>query len=183
MYNYPPLLAILLEPLSVLPCGWANVLWQSFSIASWLWSITWLTWDVYQHSGARRAVAVAAVMTFYLPIVNGFYEGQVHLILLAIFVTSFMLVERGHPYAAGAVLAFGVYLKYLPIVIIGYYVLRGQWRVALGASIGGAALGVFELLVGGPQLVIQSVLAIPPSLAVGTNLTLAAIVPLAAPIG
>ena len=176
-YIYQPLLALALEPFTYLPCSVANYLWQALCVAAWLGSVIWLSWDTYRRAGKGRALAVAFLMVCYLPVLNGFYEGQIHTLLLALFIASFALVERGYLKTAGALLAFGVFLKYLPIVMIGYYVVRGQWRVGLGALMGGLALGLVELLAVGPQLVGQSFLAIASGLGVANASTVATLLP------
>ncbi len=176
-YLYQPLLAVLLEPLTFLPCGWAIGFWQASGVIAWLGCAAWFTRRAFLRAGKARALAIAFIMTLYLPIMDGLLLGQIHLILLAIIVASLMLVERGWRRTAGALLAFGVFLKYLPIMLIGYYTLRGNWRVTQGAILGGVIMGIFEILVVGPQLVLESVRGASSGLRSAEPYTIAAHIP------
>ncbi|MGZ3668071.1 MAG: glycosyltransferase family 87 protein, partial [Ktedonobacterales bacterium] len=148
-YNNPPLLAMLLQPLTVLPCGEAFRLWRLISLAIWTGATLLIAWQVWQRCtqrGAplpRAALAAAFIVTLSTiayPVFDGLWLGQVHLLILGGLVLAWWLREHNQPVAAGLVLAVITVLKLLPAVLIVYFLLRRDWRVLVGAAVGSMLL-------------------------------------------
>lgn len=156
-YPYQPLLALLLEPFALLQCATALYAWWQLSFALWAVVTFWLARDAARQYGPGRGLLVGALCLIYRPIWNGLEYGQIHLLVLFLFVVASRLVARQRLQAAGAALAAGTVVKYLPALLVIYHLARGRWRVAVGAAATGIALLVVELLIVGPGTLIGSI--------------------------
>ena len=156
-FLYPPLFAIVTEPLTLIPCGPATVLWRLLSLGLWGLCAALLA------RGHRRgeALAIVVFVLCYAPLIDGMLLGQVHLIILACCLAGAALVARGNDAWGGGVLAFGAWIKYVPGALVLYYLLTGRWRVALGAGLGGLLLLFLQLGIVGPSSLLAGILAAP----------------------
>lgn len=158
-YPYQPLLAIVLEPMTLLPCSDAANIWMVFNFLLWFGLAGLLSFQAWRRYGATQALIVAALILAFRPILAGIYLGQIHLIILALMVVGVALIERRREFSGGAALGLGFMLKYLPGVIVLYFLLRGRWKVAAGAGVVSAALSALEYLLVGPHILAESVTA------------------------
>lgn len=173
VYTYPPLLAILLLPLTPFPYHVALGLWTTANFGVWLLcAMLFTSWlqrtfvfgaeptdqdSVATSTGAlvhhwRRhgprlfTLAIAVYLTLsYQPIQQTLVLGQVSLFILFLLVLVLWLVEHDRLYLAGGVLALAVWIKLLPAVLIAYYLLRGRWRVVAGALAGVVLLALAQI--------------------------------------
>lgn len=167
LYMYPPLLAIMLIPLTWLPWHVALSVWTAFSLALWLacaalsavtlrsflrearpgMGVSWVGAD-----GWLFLLAVVAFMTLtFDPVATGIGLGQISIVIWFLILLALALDQWGHPGLAGAALGLAALLKVYPLVLLGYYVLRGRWRVALGGVVTLALLTLGMLPVLGAQ--------------------------------
>lgn len=179
-YPYPPLLAVLLEPLTILPYAQVAHYWLLGNIALWAldtallvyWlrvllagedtpkqtlrqrALLWLRGEPDRKSLAAVCVIAASVLAW--PVLDGALMGQITLVLLAVFLFVPMLVRGDHEISAGMLLAFATMLKLLPAVLIFYYLMRGRWRVVGGAVAGLAILTGFLLVTAGPRVLLDA---------------------------
>src|SRR5579872_5356602 len=186
-YLYPPLLAILMIPLTFLPFMTAARVWMCLSFVLWI-LCTALIADLLRYAllngempSARQglpatnsarprgllargvryvrslpdvtviSIAVAAFLclTSYT-LELGVSLGQVAMLILFFILLAPWLIRHGHPVLGGAVLAIAALIKVFPFALIGYYVLRGRWRVVAGAIGALAMMTVGMTLVIGP---------------------------------
>lgn len=161
LYVYPPLLAMLMEPLSLLPCDTAMHVWALVNASLWALATALLARHLAGRWPARRllAVTLTVVASFgFWQAYWGFWLGQVHLVVLCGIALALWLAEsRRRPMAAGAVLAFVALIKFFPAFLIGYYLLRGRWRVVAGAALAAVPLVGAMLAVVGPAELARSV--------------------------
>ncbi len=174
LYIYPQVLAILLIPLTVLPYAAALVVWRLASLLLWLagagilvrWSLRYCAPSVgasskptseQEHTGTHRPsdlrlfVASGALLLSltYFPLAYGVHEGQVASLLFFLMLPAAFLSVR-HPRLVGGLLALALWIKVYPVVLVGYFFLTKQWRVARSAVIWTLAIGAGTLLfVGG----------------------------------
>ena len=174
LYLYPPLLAILTIPLTLMSLTSAAHVWVVCNLLMWL-AATALLASLFrsilapqidstssaslnrgQPAAGRLRAGMAAVIswaehvpdvtvfafavTFALSLSNASLEesvviGQVSLLIFFLLVLAVWLERRGQSEMAGGVLAFAALIKVFPLVLIGYYVLRGNWRLVRGAAI------------------------------------------------
>lgn len=161
-YVYPPLLAIMLEPLTFLPCASASVTWILINAVLWIMS-TFLMWSIISsrwHGARLESLALAsAISLWFWPIANGLFLGQAHIVVLASMMVAIWLAERDHDWLAGAALTFGVAIKFFPVIIILYFLARRRLRVVGGAVIAGVVLVMVMTLASSPTVVVYSVAA------------------------
>ncbi|HEX8995562.1 MAG TPA: glycosyltransferase family 87 protein [Ktedonobacterales bacterium] len=152
-YLYPPLLAIALEPLTLLPCASAAIVWLYFNATLWAAATLLLADVLAMRWPGRRLEATALMSIVSLCFWHAYYGaqlGQVHLIVLAGIVLAMWLVERGRPGLAGGALAVVMIIKLFPALLVVYYLLRGRFRVLGGVAIVGAVLVVIMLVWSSP---------------------------------
>lgn len=150
-YLYPSLLAILFEPLTLLPCGVAFRLWVVASLALYAGCAALLAARLGRMWPGRERFATGLVIALALlcaPVFAGIGQGQVHLVLLAALLAAPELEDRGHPLAAGALLALAACVKPHALLVAALYALRGRRRVITGTIMGGAALVAVMVLLG-----------------------------------
>ncbi|HEY7834410.1 MAG TPA: glycosyltransferase family 87 protein [Ktedonobacterales bacterium] len=158
-YLYQPLLALLLEPLAAMPCADAWYVWQALNL---------VLWAACAFALARRAsrvspwlaLFVAALALSFLPLIQGLAIGEIHVIILSICLAGAALERHDRPYLAGVLLGVGAVIKYFPALLILYYLLRGRWRVAVGATTAVGVLLLAEWLIVGPRTLLMSVTGI-----------------------
>ena len=155
-YNYPPLLALLLAPLTLLPCAPATLVWRVISLALWLGCAASFALPAWRARSWGWALTGAALVTLYLPAIDGMLLGQAHLVILACCLLGAALVARGRATLGGGALAFGAWIKYVPGAVIFYYALIGRWRVVAGALLVGLLLLLGQLAIVGPTSLLES---------------------------
>ncbi len=153
-YFLPPFFAIALEPLTLLPCAEAAIVWLLMSAAMWAVA-TLLLADVLarrwpNHRLEAYALVVAMSVGFY-PMYGGLFLGQVHTFVLFGFALMFWLLDRNHAWSVGVALGVITTVKVLPATLIIYYLLRGRSRVVSGAALTGLALVIFMAIYAGPE--------------------------------
>lgn len=129
-YVYPPLLAMLLVPFTLVPCGTALSIWLVINLALWLALVVILLRYLPRH----RAL-VFPLGLFFVPMWNSLFYGQIGELILLGMVVALWLVERTRPGWAGVVLGLLAAIKLYPALLILYFVLRRQWRLGIAAGL------------------------------------------------
>lgn len=155
-YTYPPLLAIVLAPLTTLPCWPATVVWRILTLALWGASAVALALPQWRTRAWGQTLMAVALVTLFPPLIDGMLLGQVHLVILVCCLAGVALVARGRLGLGGGVFAAGAWIKYVPAALIAYYALTGRWRVARGAAIAAGALLAAQLAIVGPASLLES---------------------------
>lgn len=192
LYLYPPLLAILMIPLTTISFAASAHVWAITNLALWLISTGLLiSLARYELSSSGSPLALragglltalrqrhlmrrlverlmtmpdipllAGALVIFLsltsgPLQEGVVIGQVTMFVFFLTVCAPWLERRGQARLCGALLALAALIKVFPLVLIGYYLLRGRWRVVIGAAV------TFVVLIAGMVAVVgvQGVLA------------------------
>lgn len=148
MYIYPPLFALVLSPFAlVLDYDAARRGWLAFSGLCLLGGLL-LT---YRLSGVSWQTRRPLLLLAALPLVPwtalALGVGQPSPQLLLILVAAYVGVAPRRPGRTGALLALGTCLRVLPAPLIGYLVLRRQWRACLVAAAVGVLLVALPIVV------------------------------------
>lgn len=146
-YIYPPLLAVLLAPATrVLDYAVARWAWLGIGVGcvlTGLWLI-WRTTGLTVHGPSRLAAWALVVL---LPLLLGpLGTGQLTPLLFLLITGAHALLVARRPVVAGGALAGAAYLKSFPGLLIGYLLLRREWRGLAGAVGGGLGLVGLTLL-------------------------------------
>ena len=159
-FIYPPLVGVLMWPLSALPLGPGAMVWFVVNVACTLHA-AWILSRLLAPAG-RTHVFFAAALVLALPsTVENIMLGQLHALLLYLMVLTFAGLRRGRPATGAVALGVATGIKLLPGILGVYFIVRRQWRalavfvltliicsvavpaVALGPRSAGALLGKF----------------------------------------
>lgn len=177
-YLYPPFLALVMRPLTGMPLLQAETVWNELCLLFWLagallviywlrvglagstrvslapisrlWSAEWRG-RLMPSTLTLLAIALGAFVALtYQPLLHAMLLGQISTFVFLLLLIVPWLLRRKQPEVAGVALAIATMLKLFPILLIGYFVIRGRWRVALGAALGFAGMGVALVIAGVP---------------------------------
>ncbi len=146
-FIYPPLPAILLA----IPAYFGKVV--LYTCLSLLNAVAWWTTALLSSAmtGSGKipgpwlvALPGFATVTF---VFDMFDLGQPNLILLALMLLGFWLLQHGRPWMSGSMFALATAIKVFPVAVLPYLLWRRQW-VALASMI--VFLGVFLFVVPAP---------------------------------
>jgi hypothetical protein len=111
IYLYPPLLAVVLRPLALLPFEWFAAAWEAIVVVAFVLLL--------QHLGVRRRSTWLAVGILGVPIGWALTVAQAHLPLT-------LLVALGQPWS----IAVAANLKLFPALIVLWWLGRRDWEAA-----------------------------------------------------
>jgi hypothetical protein len=140
---HPPLMVLLVVPLTLLPFWAAALLWTLASVALLLWTASLLIDELgLPLAGMWRWMALLLLVDWY-PVWLHMHLGQWTILLFALLVLAWRGLRRGRDDLAGGLLALAALLKIFPALLLGYALLRGRWRVLRGAlAVGALVLGM-----------------------------------------
>ena len=181
-YTYPPLLAILLSPFTVLPFKTLAALWLALNCALWLVVAVALACEIALLLGGRihlpdgetaykrtltgmlanpiPLVALALALLLCLPggpAIQTVLTGQINLLVLLPLALVPELERRGHPRWIGAMIAIAAMLKFTPAILLLYFALRRRWHVVFAGLAALAGLVLLCVVVVGPAVALASV--------------------------
>jgi hypothetical protein len=93
-------------------------------------------------------VALSASLLIVAPIRNEMHGLESNALVFLCFVLALYLIDR-HPLLAGICLAVAINIKYLPIVLLPYLLLRRRWMAAGATVVGTAGLALLPALATG----------------------------------
>jgi hypothetical protein len=140
-YIYPPLLAFLYTPLALLPEDVAAALLLACNIGLLVAAAFLATrelaerFDVPANAGSVCAIVLAGVLLTGDKLRGELQMWQTNILVLFLFVLALRWLDR-RPIGAGLVLGLAFNIKYLPLVLLPYLVLRRRWRTAAAFLIG-----------------------------------------------
>ena len=141
-YRYPPLAAVLVSPLIILPPRHAFAIWGVLNALALLATALLLSQVV---AGRWVDPLIFVGLAGYVPALTTVYAGQVNLfVLLAVAVYIYAFI-RGHAIGAGLALATGVMLKPIPATLGVHALWRRQPRIVLTLFIGLVLLALLSL--------------------------------------
>lgn len=148
-FNYCPLVAVFLAPLSFLSPGWALLVWQIFSVLALAVAIKTLV------RGKYADVAFSTSLLFF-PTAVSLWLGQTDLIFAVLpFAIGYRLLVKHKPVLAGLVFAIASLkpqMAVLPLFIGLVLSLKKEWRFLAGLAVGIAIMICLNLAIGGFDL-------------------------------
>jgi alpha-1,2-mannosyltransferase len=149
-FFYPAGFAVFLAPLGRLDLEPARVLWYLILAASVLWTATWVMRAVAPKQPLLAILGTALYVTS-IPVLHDFKWGQVSVLIVATAATAFVLRAREKQKTSAALLGVAAAIKMYPLVFVGWFVLRRDWRFVARAAIACAiTLAVLPAIVMGP---------------------------------
>lgn len=127
-FVYPPFAALVLEPLSLLNWQLSLLFWRIILTALLLVSIYLvLLLTEADHVLLRFVLSSAAALSFF-PMIETLFQGQIDPIILLVWVGGACLIKVNRPVWSALCFAVGTMLKVSPIVAVGLFLLRRQWK-------------------------------------------------------
>jgi Glycosyltransferase family 87 len=140
---FPPATALLLVPLAGLTPQIALRVMSGLSLLCLIGSILLLTkilnWRFFD--------AAVFVLLSGFAAVNSLRLGQPYIVVSACCILGYYLVLKGKPWLAGACFGVFVPIKYFPIVILGYFAFRRNWKVVMGGVATSSAVILLSIAV------------------------------------
>jgi uncharacterized membrane protein len=150
-YMYPPVLAILLAPCTLLNFPAAKILWLLLNQVLLLLAVL-LVIRALDEEWHWLQVAVVGALTLNLDPLRQNYElGQVNVVTLFLLAATFYSFRRQREGWAGVCLALATALKVSPALFLVYFLWKRRWRLVASALAGLAILAVFSTIVIGPE--------------------------------
>src|SRR5713101_258415 len=126
-YIYPPLFALLVAPLALLPLAAANVIWLVLGQVALAAALVLMVRRLNPSAGAVTAI-VCATVTFY-PLWIDAAQGQANLLVLLLVSAGIAGIVQGKP-TFGAFLGVAVALKVTPLILLAWLLVERRFREA-----------------------------------------------------
>jgi len=130
-YFYPPLLAFLFGPLTLLPLAVASLLFFSLKFVLLAWTLAACDRLVQgnQFTGGRRVLFVFGLIfvasRFWIADLQ---YGNTNVLILFLVTAAIVWDRDDRPLAAGLALALAVSIKIVPVVLCLHFLILGRWR-------------------------------------------------------
>ena len=147
-YPNPPLLAYLIQPLAWLPHMLARQIWFLLNCVLAIF-LVFIVLRLFSNADFVQWWGVVLLLTLLAPTTRLCLQlGQLGLWLAVLSITGYAVYQR-HPRIAGALLAFGAFIKLYPGLIALYYLFGWRRAVVAWAVTSGLVLGIGSLLLHG----------------------------------
>lgn len=127
-FNCPPFAAWFLEPLSLFPWQVSLLLWRITIIGLVLLSIYFALLLTETESLLLPFVLIAAAAFSFFPFTESVFQGQIDAIVLFTWVAGAYLQKTNRPVWSALLFALGTMVKVSPIIVVGVFLLRRQWK-------------------------------------------------------
>ena len=143
MYIYSPFLAFIFQPLSLLPQRTASLVWIATSaliflaaafLAAAKVSETWCTKLLPRGPSAWYVVAAGALLLSFQKIRSDFTLGQTDCLIIIGLVAALIWINRS-PSIAGIIIGATANVKYLALIFVPYFIIKGNYRAAISSIV------------------------------------------------
>jgi alpha-1,2-mannosyltransferase len=139
-FDYPPVVAYLLQPLAWLPASTAAMLWLWLTVACTAVAASIAAFELLPREWPRLELAALATFLYSASTYN-YWHGQMNPVIFLLLALALREWLHGHQRRFGVLIGLAATIKLAPIVLIILAIRRGWWR-ATGAAVvtGGAGL-------------------------------------------
>jgi uncharacterized membrane protein YGL010W len=163
-FDYPPLVAWLLEPLTWLPVRVAAIVWLWSMLACTATAAVVLSRSVLPETWPRLELAAIATFAF-VPATFNLRLGQMEPLIFLILVLALVAYTRGRRLTCGALIGVAASLKLAPLVLIVLLLRRRWWRAAIVSACTVAASTVIGVLALGTAPLVEYATHVMPAFA------------------
>ena len=136
-FMYPPAAAVMMAPISGLPKPLFVAAMTLLNTAAWGFCIYASVKLATGHFRKAHPLLYLVPSLFVIPFVNDmFLLGQPAVLLLALCLGSFLALRRHRPGLSGFLVATAAAMKAYPIILIGYFIYRKEWRASAATVLG-----------------------------------------------
>jgi Glycosyltransferase family 87 len=148
---YPPILAALLVPFTLVPPPVAFGIWTVLSLVA----AAHLLWRANQLLPSSGAVRLGFIFFTTLPVVQAFVLGQPVVFLASAVAECFLALRKGADFKGGLWLSVLAIKPQYGLLLGLYLIWKTRWRAVAGAMLGVAAMGIASTLAAGPGSVLD----------------------------
>jgi hypothetical protein len=140
-YIYPPLIAFLFQPLSLLSRNHAATLMLGLNVCITLLAIGLAVDEFIRRMEMPRTLVCClwlslGAMVLNIDKIKGEWQmWQTDVWMLLLFVVSLRWIDR-RPWMAGLALGLAINIKYIPLIFLPYLLIRRRWAAASGLVLG-----------------------------------------------
>jgi len=154
VYVYPPMLASLMSPLSLLNMTQAAWVWFGLTVVGTFGAV-WLVWRTLKNrlnwktEPGDFVLALGITMLIWQTQCRWqFEQGQTDWLTLCALSIAFAALDR-FPAVVGLALGFAINIKYMPVLVVGYLAFRRRWAAVLWSMVGVVVWALLPALVYG----------------------------------
>jgi alpha-1,2-mannosyltransferase len=137
---HPPMLGLLLAPLSLLDYPTAAAVWIGLELTCLIASVYLPGRALDTHLSMRVTLGIAAVLLMWYPMWVEMFWGQLQLPMLALLSGAWVALRSGRSALGGALVGLAILLKPIPLPLLLLFVLWKDWH-ALAAALFGVSAG------------------------------------------
>jgi len=143
IYEHPPFEALLLSPLGALPYKTAYLIWGSINAMLWLV----LPYVIRPYAPVPGdELAYLALWFIFAPLGIALYQGQSSIVLLLVYILTFISLKGSRDLLAGIFLGLGLFKFQFVVPFALIFLLRKKWRFLAGFALSATALGALSLV-------------------------------------
>lgn len=151
-FNHLAFELLLYWPLFYLPYQTAFAAWSLLNLIVVIWTASLLS-PYTKTIADLTGIPLAIYLLAFYPVVFVFGEGQDSLVFLLLIVGSLRSMDRGKPFLAGMLLAFGCFKFHLALLMAFFVLLLPRkWKGLAGFAAGGLLALAVSFLMVGPNL-------------------------------
>ena len=146
-FDYPPVVAFLLQPLGWVPAGVAATFWLWLTIACTTVAAGIVAFELLPRAWPRLELTALASFLYSAATYN-YWHGQMNPVIFLLLAFALRSWLHGHQTRFGILIGIAASIKLAPVILVVLMVRRGWWRAAIacGATcIAGLALGIATL--------------------------------------
>ena len=151
-YIYTPFCLLLFYPFTVVPLIIASQIWIIISIVSLITAI-WLLLKMYKATSDLILIFTLGILICnFFPVKFTLASGQINTIILLLIVMAMYVGKQKKEGIVGALLGLALTLKYTPLFILPYLLVRRKWRILVVLGITLIVLFILAFLVIDPKI-------------------------------
>jgi hypothetical protein len=149
---HPPFSVVVGIPFARLDYTRAAQLWRSISIGLLVVCLIAISKEIWGSYFFHPCPLPFSLLLLLLsgPALSSIFQGQLNELLLALYVTAWMGERRRCRYVVGVALGIAAAIKFNPILLLGYFVLKRRWGVVWIGLITFLAANLLALTLFGP---------------------------------
>ncbi len=132
--SYPPFTLILFIPFTFLSYETASKLWVLFSILAAIYTIYLLSKILNPSFFSTINLFFSSLVFLSFPLKFTLGMGQINILALLLLTFAFYFIRKNKLYYSGFFLALSFFIKFFPILLLVYFIIRKKWKI-LGAFI------------------------------------------------
>jgi alpha-1,2-mannosyltransferase len=142
---HPPAYLLVIGPFALLPLPWSAVVWNLFSLLALAGTLVLIVRELTLRPSPLATTALLALLVIWPPLLGTLLEAQISPILLLLLTLAWRSARRGEPTWTGSALGIAGAIRLFPLVAVGYFVLRRDWRTVRAAVLSFAVASLLPL--------------------------------------